>query len=202
MLSGAIMAATSIPQLIAYAETVGYAGYRGLATAGPPLLAWGLVTGSPFMNAGVTSLTALMAKSDLNGDQYVLEHGEEAYVPLVAAYSLWIGTMSFILAFLGFGKLAGKVPKPVLNGFKWGCAVGVLVSAVPNGLFKNGAKELNKHVGFSFIGETVWKLKRNFPGAVNMINFWYVQLKRVFFLTTVYPFVWWSTVYVARLISG
>jgi hypothetical protein len=35
------MAATSIPQLIAYAETVGYAGYRGLATAGPPLAAWG-----------------------------------------------------------------------------------------------------------------------------------------------------------------
>jgi hypothetical protein len=33
------MAATSVPQLIAYAETTGYAGYRGLATAGPPLLA-------------------------------------------------------------------------------------------------------------------------------------------------------------------
>jgi hypothetical protein len=30
------MAATSVPQLIAYSETVGYAGYRGLSTAGPP----------------------------------------------------------------------------------------------------------------------------------------------------------------------
>ena len=39
------MAATSVPQLIAYAETVGYAGYRGLSTAGPPLLAWGFATG-------------------------------------------------------------------------------------------------------------------------------------------------------------
>jgi len=29
LISGAIMAATSVPQLIAYAETVGYAGYRG-----------------------------------------------------------------------------------------------------------------------------------------------------------------------------
>ena len=36
VLSGAIMAATSVPQLIAYAETTGYAGYRGLTTAGPP----------------------------------------------------------------------------------------------------------------------------------------------------------------------
>ena len=41
-ISGAIMAATSVPQLIAYAETAGYAGYKGLATAGPPLLVWGL----------------------------------------------------------------------------------------------------------------------------------------------------------------
>ena len=40
------MAATSVPQLIGYAETVGYAGYRGLTTAGAPLLAWGLATGA------------------------------------------------------------------------------------------------------------------------------------------------------------
>lgn len=92
------MAATSVPQLIAYAETVGYAGYRGLSTAGLPLLAWGLVTGSPFMNSGVTSLTALMAKSDLDGESYLNEHGEEAYVELVAAYSFWIGMASIVLS--------------------------------------------------------------------------------------------------------
>jgi hypothetical protein len=45
VISGAIMAATSVPQLIAYAETVGYAGYLGLSTAGAPLLAWGAATG-------------------------------------------------------------------------------------------------------------------------------------------------------------
>ena len=42
------MAATSVPQLIAYAETVGYAGYRGLTTAGAPLFAWGVATGAFF----------------------------------------------------------------------------------------------------------------------------------------------------------
>jgi MFS superfamily sulfate permease-like transporter len=50
ILSGAIMAATSVPQLIAYAETVGYAGYRGLTTAGAPLLAWGVATGMFYMH--------------------------------------------------------------------------------------------------------------------------------------------------------
>ena len=77
ILSGVIMAATSVPQLLAYAETSGYKSYRGLQTAGPPLFAWGLSTGSPFMSSGVTSITALMCKSDLDGEAYVAEYGEE-----------------------------------------------------------------------------------------------------------------------------
>lgn len=115
------MAATSVPQLIAYAETTGYAGYRGLTTAGPPLAVWGLTTGHPFMNAGVTSITALMTKSDLDGDNFVQQYGEQAYVDLVAAYSLSIGIASAVLGVVGFGKLAQSVPTPVRSGFKWGC---------------------------------------------------------------------------------
>lgn len=110
------MAATSVPQLVAYAQGVGYAPYRGLATAGPALMAWGLTTGSPFMSCGVTSITALMAKADLDGEAYVAEHGEEAYVHLVAAYSLWVGLCSAILGIVGFGKLASMVSMAQTNG--------------------------------------------------------------------------------------
>ena len=170
-MSGAIQAATSIPQLIAYAETVGYAGYRGLATAGPPLVAWGLVTGSPFMNAGVTSITALMAKSDLDGESYVQEHGEEAYVELIAVYSLWIGLASIVLALVGFGRLAKSVPTSVRRGFKWGCSVGVLVAAIPNGLFLKGNKELKAAVGSDYlISEYIVPYKGSFPGLYNVVN--------------------------------
>jgi hypothetical protein len=70
------------------------------------------------MNAGVTSITALMAKTDLDGEVYVAEYGEEEYVKLVAAYSLYIGLASVLLALVGFGKLAQKVPKTVRSGFK------------------------------------------------------------------------------------
>lgn len=112
------MAATSVPQLVAYAQGVGYASYRGLATAGPSLLAWGLATGNPFMSCGVTSITALMAKADLDGESYVAAHGEEEYVKLVAAYSMWVGLCSALLGIVGFGKLAGMVPSNVRKGFK------------------------------------------------------------------------------------
>lgn len=177
LVSGAIMAATSVPQLIAYAETVGYAGYRGLATAGPPLLAWGMTTGGPFMNAGVTSITALMAKSDLDGEQYMQENGEEAYVELVAAYSMYVSIASIFLALVGFGRLASYVPKSVRTGFKWGCALGVLVSALPNGLFDKGSKQLKSLVADDTVfGELVVILKSQFPqatGAVNVTGFIY-----------------------------
>lgn len=178
LISGAIMAATSVPQLIAYAETVGYAGYRGLTTAGPPLLAWGIVTGSPYMNAGVTSITALMAKSDLDGESYMQEHGEEPYVVLVAAYSLYVGIASIVLAILGFGNLAKRVPECVRGGFKWGCSLGVLISALPNGLFDKGSKQLKELIGASDgWGQTfVSTLKETAPqatGAVNVAGFVY-----------------------------
>ena len=165
------MAATSVPQLIAYAETAGYAGYRGLATAGPPLLAWGLTTGSPLMNAGVTSITALMAKTDLDGESYLQQHGEEEYVKLVAAYSMYIGLASIVLAVVGFGKLAQGVPKPVRSGFKWGCAIGVLVSALPNGLFAKGSSELKGLISESPMwSDLVRSLKTRLPGATGAVN--------------------------------
>ena len=164
------MAATSIPQLVGYAETVGYAGYRGLTTAGPPLAVWGLVTGSPYMNAGVTSITALMAKADLNGEAYVAQHGEAAYVDLVAAYSLYIGLASCFLAVVGFGKLAKSVPTQVQSGFKWGCAVGVLISALPNGLFAGGGKQLKSLAEGSTLNGIATPFKATFPGIVNAAN--------------------------------
>lgn len=133
------------------------------------LAAWGLTTGHPYMNAGVTSITALMTKSDLKGDAYVAEHGEEAYVQLVAAYSLAIGLASAVLAAAGFGKLAQAVPKPVRTGFKWGCAVGVLVSALPNGLFLHGGSELKQRASESDFLETfVAPWKTLFPGLNNV----------------------------------
>lgn len=172
VLSGLIMAATSVPQLIAYAETVGVAGYRGLSTAGPPLLAYALVTGGPFMNAGVTSITALMAKADLDGESYAAKYGEEQYVLLVSMYSMYVGLASAFLAVVGFGKLAKSVPKPVRTGFKWGCAVGVLVSAFPNGVMQGGGSELKKlAIQQSILNEWATPLKAYCPGIVNAANF-------------------------------
>ena len=130
------------------------------------------------MNAGVTSITALMAKSDLDGESYANEYGEEKYVELVAAYSLWVGVASCVLAIVGFGKLAQGVPKPVRTGFKWGCAIGVLVSALPNGILNKGSSQLKAMVANAHAwNAVVVELKSRIPaatGAVNVTNIFYL----------------------------
>jgi MFS superfamily sulfate permease-like transporter len=135
------------------------------------LAAWGLTTGHPYMNAGVTSITALMAKSDLAGDSYMSQYGEAAYVQLVAAYSLSIALASVVLAFAGFGRLAQSVPGPVRTGFKWGCSVGVLVAALPNGVFWKGSSELKERAAAStFLRTFVAPWRTAFPGFSNVAD--------------------------------
>jgi len=137
-----------------------------------------------------------MAKSDLNGEAYLQEHGEEAYVELVAAYSLYCGLASLFLAVVGFGKLASYVPKPVRTGFKWGCAVGVLVSALPNGLFDKGSKQVKALVASSPAwNDIVVQLKEKVPqatGAVNVTGFIY---------SLVHPWEW-SVVPTIMFVAG
>ncbi len=176
LISGAIMAATSVPQLIAYAEAAGYGGSRGLSTAGPPLLAWGMFTGSPYANAGVTSLTAAMARTDLfPGDgmyeDYVEEHGEGGYVYLVSAYSLYVGVASILLAAGGFGRLARGVPDSIRTGFKWGCEVGVLTSALPGGLYYHGfTSDMRESMSDSHFGKAAGFVRSAIPDATGVVG--------------------------------
>lgn len=138
VIAGITMACVGVPQMIAYSELTGLPGFRGLITAGPAMVAFGLSTGHPWLSQGVTSVSAVMAKADLNGDKYAEENGTEAYVQLVCLYSLLVGAASILLAVLGIGKIAQKIPKPVSTGFGWGASLSVLASQLPDALFARG----------------------------------------------------------------
>ena len=67
-----------------------------------------------------------MAKTDLGGEAYVAKYGEDEYVQAVSAYSMYIGMASLVMAIVGFGKMAQKVPKAVTTGFKVSALVNLL----------------------------------------------------------------------------
>ena len=75
------------------------------------------------------------------------------------------------MAVVGFGKLAQKCPSRVAAGFKWGCALGVLVSALPNGLLAGGGSEMKKNAAAAALPSSIIStIKSTFPAAVGAVN--------------------------------
>ena len=140
-IAGITLALTSIPQAVAYAELSGVAGWRGLATMGFPCMAYALVTGSPWASIGVTSITALMARTALADAHEALD--EEAYVAVYACFAVAVGVASVALAALGLGGVAvERIPGAVKAGFKLGFGCAVISSQCATALFAGGKKDL------------------------------------------------------------
>ena len=148
------MAVTSLPQYIAYAELAQLSGFRGIVASGPPLVAFAFLTGNPCLNIGVTSITALMATSDLRGAEYRDTFGEAAWSRLLGTYSMMLGSemrlnsltvklrmigcASIALACLGAGRLVKHIPAPVKAGWKLGFALAACAAQTPNSTFEHG----------------------------------------------------------------
>mmetsp|Transcript_102 Transcript_102/g.361 ORF Transcript_102/g.361 Transcript_102/m.361 type:complete len:464 (+) Transcript_102:76-1467(+) len=140
VVAGVTVAATSLPQYIAYAELAGLSGHRGLTTSAPPIVAFAFLTGSPCLCIGVTSITALMAHASLRGAEYKEANGEEAWVDLLSAFSVLVGLASVVLALSGAARLASQIPAAVKAGWKLGFAMTVVAAQMAGAVFSGGAK--------------------------------------------------------------
>eukprot|EP00439_Symbiodinium_sp_Y106_P042131 s1835_g5.t1 len=139
IIAGTTIAVTSLPQYIAYAELAGLSGYRGIAASGPPLVFFAFLTGNPCLSIGVTSITALMAISDLKGGEYKELYGEEAWENILGTYSVMVGVASVVLAMLGAAQLVKHIPGPVKAGWKLGFALCAFGAQAPSAAFAHAA---------------------------------------------------------------
>lgn len=142
VIAGMTVAATSLPQYIAYAGLAGMPGHLGVKVAAPPLVAFSVITGSPSLCIGVTSITALMAFSSLNGSEYIEKHGEASWIDLLATYSVMVGIASTLLAVTGAAEIFKHIPGPVKAGWKLGLALVVVTSQAAGAVFGGGAKDV------------------------------------------------------------
>jgi len=145
VVAGITVAATSLPQYIAYAELAGLAGHKGLTTSAPPIIAFAFITGSPCLCIGVTSITALMAHATLRGAEYKEANGEEAWIDLLSAYAMLVGLASLLLALSGASKLASLIPGPVKAGWKLGFALTVVGAQTAGAVFARGNATVKKN---------------------------------------------------------
>ena len=113
---GFTVALTSLPQYVAYAELVYVPGAKGIMLAGFPLFAYALGSPHKWLAVGFTSLTCMMAAADLDAEATIREVGQGQYEMRLALYSGLIGLASLLLAAIGAGDLATRIPSPVLGG--------------------------------------------------------------------------------------
>lgn len=144
VIAGVTVAATSLPQYIAYAELAGLAGHLGLKSSGPPIMAFAFLTGSPSLCIGVTSITALMAHAALGGAEYREAHGDERWMDLLGTFSVLVGIVSLVMALAGTAKLARHIPRSVKLGWKLGFAVTVVAAQTAGAVFGAGPGALKR----------------------------------------------------------
>jgi len=140
VVAGVTVAATSLPQYIAYAELAALAGHRGISTAAPPLVVFSVVTGSPSLVVGLTSITALMSEAALGGHEYREANGEAAWTDLLGAFAVLVGAASLLFAVTGVANLAKNIPGSVKAGWKLGFALTVVASQAAGAFFSKGSQ--------------------------------------------------------------
>lgn len=182
VISGMTVAATSVPQYVAYAEMSDLSGHHGLKSSGPPIIAFAFLTTSPTLCIGVTSITALMAHRTLRGGEYKVIHGEERWMDLLGTFSVLVGICSLLLAVSGAAKLARLVPPSVKSGWKLGFAVTVVVAQAPGAFFGAGSVALRRLCASpsvpSPVGGPPWRIS---DGALAVYRFCW---------TLVHPLSW------------
>lgn len=144
VIGGATVASTSLPQYVAYAELAGLAGHQGLKTSGPPIVAFAFVTSAPSLCVGVTSISALMSFSILNGADYIEKYGDGRWQDLLGAWAALVGIASFVLGLCGASKLFQFIPRSVKQGWKLGFAITVVAAQTAGAVFNKASmvKEL------------------------------------------------------------
>jgi MFS superfamily sulfate permease-like transporter len=93
--AGTLLGVCSIPQFLSYASLSGIPPLLGITTAAPSLLLFSLFSSSFDIQIGVTSLTAMMAKSDLGGADAAPEGLQ--YSTLLASYTVATGVATAAL---------------------------------------------------------------------------------------------------------
>jgi len=155
LISGVFLSLTSIPQICTYSHLLGVTPLHALLTSGPPLIAFSLVTTNANLMIGVTAVTAVLTKNNL---EYSFNNfSQDTYVSHVGCFSFLTGVTSIVLALMQFSSLAHRVPASVKAGFKWGCSMSIFASGFRDcvnynkSTIENSQKIVANSIGTKFV---------------------------------------------------
>jgi len=126
--AGVAVAIVMVPSVLAYAELVGLPAAHGLYAAIGAMAAYLLVARSRRIVVGPDTTIALLAA----GIIAPLAAGDPARLAaLAAALALMTGVVLVVAAWIGLGRAADALARPVLVGYANGAALVLIVSQLP-----------------------------------------------------------------------
>jgi len=126
---GVSVALVLIPQSLAYATIAGVPPYVGLFASALPLLAFSLVSSSPYLQTGPVALTSLLTAGALATTG--APEATPEYVALAAVLAIIVGFVRLAIGALRLGSIVYLMAEPVMIGFTSAAGIVIFSSQLP-----------------------------------------------------------------------
>ncbi|MGB1971776.1 MAG: SulP family inorganic anion transporter [Flavobacteriaceae bacterium] len=130
-LAGVTVGIVTIPQAMAFALLAGLPPIYGLYGSLIPLVVYGLLSSSNFLNIGPVSVISIFIFESIS--PFVHPFTSE-YINAVIILGLMIGAIQILLGVFKLGRFIEYLPKSVISGFIQAAAVVIIISQLSPGL--------------------------------------------------------------------
>ncbi|MDO4401128.1 MAG: SulP family inorganic anion transporter, partial [Coriobacteriia bacterium] len=129
LVSGAVVAALTLPISMGYADIVGLPAVYGLYASVVATLVFAIVTGTRHIVFGMDSATSAVAGTTLVSMGLVL--GSQEIIDVMPIFTILVGAFLLLFWIFKAGKLVRYVPSVVMHGFIAGISLAVVISQIP-----------------------------------------------------------------------
>ena len=129
IISGAVVAALTLPIAMGYADIVGLPAVYGLYASIVATFTFALVTGTKNIVFGMDSATSAVAGTTIVSMGLVL--GSQEIVDVMPLFTILTGAFLILFWVFKAGKLVRYVPSVVMHGFIAGISLAVVIAQIP-----------------------------------------------------------------------
>ena len=125
LLAGVTIGIVTIPQAMAFALLAGIPPIYGLYGSFIPLLIYGLLSSSNYLNVGPVSIVSIFIFDILSN--HVKPFTTE-YINDLVILGIMVGIIQFLFGLFGFGKFLRHIPISIISGFIQAAAIIIIIS--------------------------------------------------------------------------
>ena len=125
LLAGITVGIVTIPQAMAFAMLAGIPPIYGLYGSFIPLLIYGFLSSSNYLNVGPVSIVSIFIFDVLSKN---VKSFTTEYINDLVILGIMVGIIQFLFGVFGFGKFLRHIPMSIISGFIQAAAIIIIIS--------------------------------------------------------------------------